>query len=203
MKSSLSEADQAELARLLTLVHEQDGGYVPDSCFKPLHRIAPMPSVEVVIYDPSQGFVLTYRDDEDFKGLHIPGGYMRSNENFQQACDRHVQKDNIADGVTNLRQIATHVWTNGEHPYGTPVSIYFVCEPVGEVRVSKTCNWYRDIPSDMIQQHQPKFLAFFKEAQEPRLGCHPVNPFLPPSPATILKIVAFLFKRFSLQEVER
>ncbi len=161
-KTSLTITEQTELARLLGIVTNEDEGFIPDPAYRPMHKLVPWPAVEVLIYDENGRFILTYRDD-DFKGWHIPGGYMKPNESYQDACDRNVRKEKIANAVTNLQLIATHVWLEGEHPYSYPISLIIACKAVGEIVERCDLRWFGEIPGDIIPQQHPKFLAHFKE----------------------------------------
>ena len=162
MSTSLSLEEQAELARLLTAVANQDKGFIPDPAYRPIHQLIPWPAVEVLIYDDAGRFLLAYRDD-DFKGWHIPGGNMKVNESYQAACDRHVRKDKIADAVTDLKFIATHTWLNGEHLHGYPVSLIIACRAVGEIVERDDLKWFTEIPRDVVHENYLLYLANFQK----------------------------------------
>ncbi|MSR85699.1 NUDIX domain-containing protein [Candidatus Uhrbacteria bacterium] len=158
---SLNIVEQHELARLLEKIVREDG-FIPDVAYRAFHKLVPWPAVEVLIYDDEGRFLLSHRDD-DFKGWHIPGGFMRVRETYQAACDRNVRKERIAETVTNLQLMATHTWGEGEHPFGYPISLIIACQVVGEVVERDDLKWFRRIPPDIIAQQHPKFLAHFKE----------------------------------------
>lgn len=160
-KSSLTDAEQIELARLLTIVGERDGGFIPDAAYRPFHKSVPWPAVEVLMYDDAERFLLKYRND-DFVGWHIPGGFMKPNETYQAACDRNVRKDNICTGVNGLKLISSHVWTNGEHPFGFPISLVVACKAAGEVIERNDLKWFSEIPTDIIPQVHPQLLKHFQ-----------------------------------------
>lgn len=162
MPTSLTVPEQKELARLLGVVANEDKGFIPDPAYRPMHKLVPWPAVEVLIYDEDKGFVLTYRDDE-FKGWHIPGGYMKPNESYREACTRHVRKERIAKAITDLKLIATHTWLAGEHPFGYPISLIIVCKAVGDIVERGDLKWFEKIPEDTILQQHSKFLAHFKQ----------------------------------------
>lgn len=169
MSTSLSTGEQMELARLLGVVAEKDEGFIPDSAYRLVHKLVPWPAVEVLIYDEDGKFILTYRDDE-FKGWHIPGGYMKPNESCQEACDRHVRKERIAEAVTDLKLIAIHVWLAGEHPFSYPISLIIACKAVGEIVERDDLKWFRRIPKDTIPENHPSYLAHFLEWREGNQG---------------------------------
>ncbi len=163
MGTTLSPKDQEELARLLRHVAEQDARFIPDKAYRPFHRLVPWPAVEVLIHDAEGQFLLSYRDDQDLRGWHIPGGYMKPNETIDAACNRIVRKEGVvATGVDNLRLIAAHPWTQGEHPYGYPLSLIIACRAIGEVQARSDLQWFSEIPPTIIPVHRP-FLDFFLE----------------------------------------
>lgn len=160
-KSSLTSAEQTELGRLLTIVGDKDGGFIPDAAYRPIHKLVPWPAVEVLVYNDQGRFLLSYRNDE-FKGWHIPGGFMKPNENYQSACNRNVRKEKIAHSVIDFRLISSHVWLKGEHPFGFPISLTIACKAVGEVIEREDLRWFSKIPTDIIPQQHPKFLMHFQ-----------------------------------------
>lgn len=162
MPTSLSASEQTELARLLGIIAEEDEGFIPDPAYRPMHKLVPWPAVEVLIYDENGRFVLTHRDDE-FRGWHIPGGFIGVNESYQEACDRNVRKERIVSAVTDLNLIATHIWLADEHPYGYPISLIFACKAVGEVVERDDLKWFEEIPPDVIPENHPSFLVHFQE----------------------------------------
>ena len=159
--TSLSVEEQDVLKQLLLRIADDDNAFLPETTFRAFHKLVPWPAVEVLIHDHRGRFVLTYRDD-DFTGWHIPGGFMRINETFQEACDRHVRKENVATAVTDLRLIASHTWLKGEHPYGHNISQIIACRAVGKVIESELVRWYDDIPTGVIREQHPQFLRYFK-----------------------------------------
>ena len=159
-KSSLTEAEQTELGRLLTVVAEQDAGFIPDAAYRPIHKLVPWPAVEVLIYDGYGRFLLSHRKD-DFIGWHIPGGFIKPNEDYQAACNRNVRKEKIVDAVTDLRLISSHIWLEGEHPFGFPISLTIACRAVSRVVERDNLKWFSRIPSNIIAQQHPKFLRHF------------------------------------------
>ena len=163
MPTSLSDAEQKELERLLEVVVSRDKGFIPDSAYPLIHKLVPWPAVEVLIYDDNGRFALTYRDDTHFKGWHIPGGYLKVNESYGEACDRIVRKEKVALGVAELKLIASHTWLAGEHPYGYPVSMVIACRATDETVERDGLRWFLEIPPDVIIQQHPKFLTYFKE----------------------------------------
>ena len=162
MGSSLSLENQVLLGQLLTQVAEQDRGFLPDPAYRPFHKLVPWPAVEVLIYDKDGRFVLSHRQD-DFVGWHIPGGFIRVNESYQDACNRNVRKEKVVEAVTDLRLISSHTWLKGEHPFGYPISLTFACQAVGTIVERDDLRWFFEIPSDVIKEQHPNYLRHFQQ----------------------------------------
>ena len=165
MGTSLTIPEQNELARLLEVVATQDKGFIPDSAYRTFHKLVPWPVVEVLIYDKEGRFLLSYRDDEEFTGWHIPGSFIRPGETYEDACNRCVRAERVAHSVTNLSFIASHPQRIGERAFGCPISNIIACHAVEPVVERADLQWFSRVPHDLIpppQQHH-KFLACFQE----------------------------------------
>jgi hypothetical protein len=160
--NALSHGEHIELGRLLSIVVEKDAGFIPATAYHWIHKLVPWPAVEVLIYDDDGRFLLSHRND-DFVGWHIPGGFIKPNEDYQTACNRNVRKEKIVDAVTDLRLISSHIWLSGEHPFGFPISLIIACKALGEVVERDDLKWFSEIPVDIIPQQHPKFLAHFQD----------------------------------------
>jgi len=164
-RSSLSDADKRELARLMKIVNTQDNGFIPDEAYEDYYGIRPLAVVEVCLYDDKGRFVLKYRKDEHFVGWHFPGGSFRHTpEPFEATIRRHVCLDEVARDIEDPRVIAVHPYQAGEHPFGVPVIMLVACKPVGLVE-NDTCRWFEDAPPDIIQNAPPQitYVDVFKK----------------------------------------
>jgi ADP-ribose pyrophosphatase YjhB (NUDIX family) len=145
------------LADLLTEVREKDKGFIPEEAWKPIHGLVRWAAVEVLIVNPSTNqFLLSYRNTPDFKGWHIIGGYIKPNENITQASDRMVKDEAGLTGVANLKLIAACPWN--DHPYSYPLSVIFVCEPIGSLKERDDLKWFSEIPEDIAFPEHKVFL---------------------------------------------
>ena len=160
-KTSLTPDEQAELARLLTKVGQDDGGYLPNDAYLALHKIIVRPTVEIFVYDQTGRFVLTHRDD-DFHGWHTPGGDILPNETIEEAVTRHVRKERITEAVRDIQFIAVHPWLRGEHPFSFPLSQIIACQAVDQVIEREDMRWFRESPPDLIQEQPASFIRHFQ-----------------------------------------
>ena len=157
------------LADLLTEVKEKDGGFIPEEAWKPIHKLVRWAAVEVLIVNSlTNQFLLSYRDTPDFRGWHIIGGYIKPGENITQASNRMAKEEAGLDGIANLKLIAIYPW-NG-HPYSFPLSVVFVCDPVGSPKEHEGLKWFSDIPKNMAFPEHELFLRSYAEFLKNPLG---------------------------------
>ncbi|MBI2053860.1 MAG: NUDIX domain-containing protein [Candidatus Staskawiczbacteria bacterium] len=132
-----------------------------------MHKLIPLPCVEVIITKPnSSEFLLTFRNDKWWHGWHIPGSYIRIGESIQEACNRVAKNEVKINGVTGIQLIAIKKWQGS--PYGgNPISTVIVCYPIGEVQESESVRFFSSIPTPIIKNHA-EFLAEFIKFLEQR-----------------------------------
>ncbi len=153
--------ERAELlAELLREMAEIDGGYVPPVAWEALHRYVPIPTCELLISrNNGREFLLTYREDQYWRGWHIPGSFNRKPESLEETCQRIAREEVGIEGVEGLHAIALCKWD--EHPYGAPLSIVLVGQPVGiPIEKPGEMGWFDRIPSPIVTNHG-KFLASY------------------------------------------
>ncbi|HXK41160.1 MAG TPA: NUDIX hydrolase [Candidatus Paceibacterota bacterium] len=157
------------LADLLTEIKEKDGGFIPEEAWKPIHKLVRWTAVEVLIVNSlTNQFLLNYRDTPDFKGWHIIGGYVRPGENITQASNRMAKEEAGLDGVANLKLIAVCPWKG--HPYSFPLSVVFVCEPIGLLTERDDLKWFSEIPENIAFPEHKLFLRSYAEFLKNPLG---------------------------------
>jgi ADP-ribose pyrophosphatase YjhB (NUDIX family) len=163
-----TEAEAEEFARILRKIIEEDNGFLPNQeVFELMVRLRPLPFTEVIITrNNHKEFLLVYREDKWWgKGWHIPGGGMKTEETIEETCSRHTREDAGIESVRIISPlIAIRKWALGEHPFGTPVSLVFVVEPVEEVIERDTVRWFSKIPREMLDtrgNHEKFIEAFF------------------------------------------
>lgn len=156
----------------------KNGYFIPERSFKPLHALVSMWAPELVIVrnGPKGREVLLARYNggmPEFKGrLHIPGGYNRWNEeDIQTTCTR-IAKQELGVDVMCLRVLDACKWTSKPHPfwhpYGHPLSLYVLCQPIGELVLSERQDFFLldELPKDLLPVHRA-----FLESLESKLAC--------------------------------
>ena len=146
MPSTLSRAEAVELARLITKVVEDDNGFIPDEAYIPVHRLVPWSAVEVALVNDAGSILLEHRKFDiwpatmskklgkmwnEIKGWYVPGGYIKPEQSFENACREHLIKDGIMADFEFLGVAGVDRWMIGDHPFGTPISIVCICKVVG------------------------------------------------------------------------
>lgn len=146
-------------AELLEEVATVEGGFIPEVAWMQLHRIVPMPAVELIIHqNERKEFLLTMRRDKFWNGWHIPGGFILQRETIPDATKRIVQRELKIQGVTNIKPIAIKKWD--KHPYGSPISLVLVCSAVGKIEETEEMRFFDHIPTPIIPNHE-EFLGEF------------------------------------------
>lgn len=78
----------------MPLPEEQSSGYLSDEMYDLVYSHTPRLCVDVVVYAPEKGIILTRRSIEPQLGVwHIPGGRVRHQETLSVACQRLISKE--------------------------------------------------------------------------------------------------------------
>lgn len=100
---------------------------------------------------------------KEFHGLwHIPGGYNRWPElDVQATCSRIARREIGVDVETVGPPIDVYKWTSEEHVYGHPLSLFYHCRPLGDIKETDTLRFVRvsdEWPGIIIGPHA-RFIA--------------------------------------------
>lgn len=147
---------------LVEYARTAQNGFIPEDAWMALHRLAPMPAMEILL-TRSEGrkFLLTYRKDKKngLEGWHIPGGFMIKRESIAQTCTRVMLRELSVD-VAGLRPVALSSWRS--HPYGgNPISIIMTGYPVGVVEETEQIRFFSHIPTPMYIPEHVRFLGAY------------------------------------------
>lgn len=150
----------AESRRLLALLDRlrSAGGSIPnmpEPIFRALRGIVALAAVELVITESGADVLLTRRDDGDWRGWHLPGGFVAPNESMSDACNRIARRE-LGIAVTLTRILTAEGWR--DHPYASVVSIACECRPLDRPGDGR---FFRNMPDDLLLQHRPFVASFF------------------------------------------
>lgn len=155
----MTEKELNQLVTLLVKLKDEDlyPPKTPYKVWKELVTILPAPAVEVLITRNDKEFLLTKRNDKNWQGWHIPGGFMLAKERVEQACNRLAQKE-LGTRVKLKKVQNIYVWQN--HPYANAISIICICEFKGKPKKGK---FFQEIPEDVIPQHKNFIENYFDQ----------------------------------------
>ncbi len=152
MKNKLSKKEEADLVRLLGKVR------LPASypVFKALCKSVPMIAIDIAVMPDKDHVLLTYRDDEFFRGWHIPGSILLYKETIDHAIQR-VIKSELKIKVTKPKFLNYFSYgANREHG----VALLFIAEPKGYLSVKDGKVFpLSKVPKELLKVHVPEFLA--------------------------------------------
>lgn len=138
---------------------------LPDEVFRLVTRLTPMANVDLLIRNDRRETLLTWRDDELYRGWHVPGGIIRFKERM---ADRVAEVARLELGASVKIQGApvavNEVIHLERHARGHFIAFLFECdltsEPdetlrhtAGQPRHGQWA-WHCGCPADLIQSHE-------------------------------------------------
>lgn len=132
---------------LLPPVHQGNWGPV----FTPLIQKLVPAVAELIIID-QQRVLLTYREDEHYRGWHTPGGYVGPGETWHEAASRIAMRELTCD-VTHVEHVASFL--QNDDPRLINLANVLVCRLTPE-SIPTTGEWFTEFPHDILP-HQKKF----------------------------------------------
>jgi ADP-ribose pyrophosphatase YjhB (NUDIX family) len=131
--------------------------------FNKIYSKVPRLTVEVLLYQPTQGVYLTLRDIEPCKDQwHLPGGTVLYGENLTQAVKR-VAKRELGISVESSEMVGyieypSHYQDGNDHPVGL---VFLVKDYTGKLRAeteARDGRWHKVLPP-AIHADQDVFLV--------------------------------------------
>lgn len=124
---------------------------IPKDLFLPIMgKVVPV-AIEVVLIRDGEVY-LTWRDDEFFRGWHVPGTYICPGEAFLQTAQRCADRE--MSGITILDGKVIDTVNHPDSPRFHDFSVITVCPFRGEPEQQKG-RWFLEWPEDLIEVHQP------------------------------------------------
>lgn len=126
---TLNEKETKILIRLLKKVKLP----APYPVFVALCKSVPMIAVNLAVMPDNRRLLLTYREDEFYKGWHIPGSILRYRESLADVFKR-IGRQELKMKIKSIRFVNYFI----EHSRrGHELILLFVARPVGAPRVGK------------------------------------------------------------------
>ena len=159
----MTPEDIQTLARLLRQVAAEGLGTprLPREVFPALRGVCTQPTVEVLATRTGRDVLLTRREDKNWCGYHLPGGFVGVEETLEAACDR-IARAELSVSATLERIVGHYTWT--DHPYASPLSLLCLCRLEGEPRDGQ---YFEVLPDDLLRQHR----VLLERSWPPLLPC--------------------------------
>ena len=138
---------------------------LPEHLFKYISSVTPMLNVDLLVFNPDQGVLLSWRKDKFYgPGWHIPGGIIRFKENFIDRLNYVAKNEIKINGELEYRMVSIHQIMNPSRDVrGHFISLLFVSEinsKIAENIKTNTKNyksgdlsWHKFSPKNIIPQH--------------------------------------------------
>lgn len=156
----MTPEETAQLVSLLKKLKDDDllSPKMPLEIWKAIQQVVPQPAVEVILTTTGRNFLLTYRQDDNWDGWHIPGGFMLYRESIADACNRIAQKE-LGISCRFEKLVDAYMWP--DHPYASALSLICICH---SEETPNDGEWFTEIPK-MIP-HQDEFIRLFLDSKK-------------------------------------
>ena len=156
---SLTNEEKIELMRLMYKAEFP----LPRDLFYAWCQNFAVPCVEIAILREGANereIYLTYRDDEFFKGWHIPGAVVQAGETVEEVFER-IARDELQGAECTRRFFSWFEYLQGsgagQSARGHAISLVFSADAPSTIRESDTAKFFpfSKIPDDLISEHVP------------------------------------------------
>lgn len=121
---------------------------LPKPIFDALLQMRPTVAVDIIAVNSKGELLLTWRDDQWWRGWHFPGGLLRFGETFLERLEK-TSKRELGVGIKSAKFLT--VKNYGEHERGHDVSIVFLCQLKGKPKHGR---FFAKKPKPMITVHE-------------------------------------------------
>ena len=156
---------------------------LPESLFRFVSSISPIPNIDLFIVDDKNRFLLSWRDDEFYgKGWHLPGGCIRLLEPFDVRIQKTAKQELGTHIIYNPKPILTveslavkerikkqgnlervhniSVLYMGQFPSGYDIEFFnSKIKPMGRGYL----RWFGFFPEDFLDCQRPMYEKFLSE----------------------------------------
>jgi colanic acid biosynthesis protein WcaH len=139
----------AELKQLTVLLRKIDNPRLglPQAVFDELVKIVPFVACELIIVG-KKGILLTWREDNWWRGWHFPGGLLRYKESFAKRI-RKTAWEELGIRIKKYRFLFPANYPNSPRNHG--VSLIFLCTTDMPPKDGK---FFKKMPRDIINEHK-------------------------------------------------
>ncbi|MGE4232308.1 MAG: NUDIX hydrolase [Bacteriovoracia bacterium] len=138
---------------------------LPEEIFLLVSRLTPMINVDLLIKNKENETLLTWREDQFYKGWHIPGGIIRFKEKMGSRVEA-VAKTELGASVTfdNTPMMIREIFAEKRDIRGHFISLLFRCKLTSDLAEELRCTdperpgpnqwfWHKKRPATLIEQH--------------------------------------------------
>ncbi len=116
--------------------------------FDEVVKIATMTALEIIILNSKKEVLLTWREDNFWKGWHFPGGLLRYREKFEDRLKITVKRE-LGVSLISTKFLFPMNYLNGAR--GHDVSLSFLCR-IKET--PKDGKFFAKMPKNIIPEHR-------------------------------------------------
>lgn len=155
-----------EWVRFLSLVKKLGWKHTGKEVFEAFFPIFPLALCDLAVIreiDTKTHVLLWYRDDEHYKGWHMPGGYILRGESWEDAARRVLLKETSLT-LQRMKFLHCFNWTPVNAPVPNhQIALLFLCAGAGKHRAG-TFFPLDAIPSDTLSHHKEylKYISHIK-----------------------------------------
>jgi ADP-ribose pyrophosphatase YjhB (NUDIX family) len=147
---------------------------LPEEVFHLVTRLTPMANVDLLIRNERREILLTWRDDETYRGWHIPGGIIRYKERMADRVAEVARLELGAIVTIKGEPVAVNEIIHASRRVrGHFIAFLFECDLAGEPDerlrhdggppAQGQWAWHGAFPPDMIDSHE-MYRRFFERA---------------------------------------
>lgn len=127
---------------------------VPEPIWRALAGVVPQLAVELLITRTGRDVLLVFREDRDWHGWHVPGGFLVCGESVDRGADRVARRE-LGVSVRTTALLGAFTWP--DHPYAHATSLLCVCAADG----APTAGQFFTRPPHPLVPHHEQFLRTF------------------------------------------
>ncbi|HNY97515.1 MAG TPA: NUDIX domain-containing protein [Candidatus Pacearchaeota archaeon] len=142
----LNKKESDSILALLGKIKNPENG-LPQPIFDALAKLTPFVACEIVLASP-EGILLTWRDDQWWKGWHFPGGLMRFREDFLDRIQKVAQQEL---GISIQKYDFLFLKNCNAADRAHVISLVFRCYAKSRPKKGR---FFKKMPSDIIEGHK-------------------------------------------------
>jgi len=120
---------------------------LPEPIWRGVAGLTPQLAAELLLTRDGTDVLLVWREDRDFVGWHVPGGWFGAGEGAQRTAARIARRE-LGVGVVVEALLDARGWA--AHPYAEAVSLLCACRADG---LPQEGVWFTEVPRPIVAHH--------------------------------------------------